>query len=149
MAAEYLSKSCPTEIPSHPVARLKFMEGQIDSMLMALEIVHQPLRGFEQSLTDNQRARIAATALTPNTADAGQPKIHSNIATTCSATPRTTNWPIGMFEQVQPTDTQRGALNEVRQAFGRAASNLNAQCATSLPPTALARLARKSHTIFA
>jgi len=59
----YLIQSCPTEIPQHPIDRLRLMETQIDAMVMALEIVRPPLQKFEQSLTDKQRAAFAARSM--------------------------------------------------------------------------------------
>jgi hypothetical protein len=54
----YLIKSCPPEIPAAPVARLQLMEGQIDALIMALEIIRPPLQKSEQSLDDKQRAQL-------------------------------------------------------------------------------------------
>jgi hypothetical protein len=41
---------------------------------------------------------------------------------------------------VQPTDAQRDALNNVKDAFRSAANELDTHCPTSLPPDPLARL---------
>jgi hypothetical protein len=43
-------------------------------------------------------------------------------------------------QTVQPTDAQLGALTDVRQALGKAASDLEAHCSPAVSPTALGRL---------
>jgi hypothetical protein len=126
----YLVKSCPTEIPAQPVARLQLMESQIDATIMALEIVRPPLQKFEQSLSDKQRAPFDAAS-----GAAG------DIAPACKAGPGSAKESIAQLEQaVQPTDVQRDALAKVEDAFNRAAVDLNADCPGAVSPTALGRL---------
>src|SRR5579863_562885 len=59
-ASGFLAKSCPTDIPAQPVARLQLMESQIEELSMAVSIVRQPLQDFEQTLNDDQKAKFAA-----------------------------------------------------------------------------------------
>jgi hypothetical protein len=119
----YLIKSCPSELPPQPVARLQLMEGQIDATIMALEIVRSPLQKFEQSLDDKQRARWNKHQAASG--DGGVP---------CEAKSKPANWPLPELEQaVQPTDAQRKALTTVADAFKRAADDLGADC-QALPP---------------
>ncbi len=59
-ASGFLAKSCPTDIPVQPVARLRLMESQIEELTMAVSIVRQPLQDFEQALNDDQKAKFAA-----------------------------------------------------------------------------------------
>lgn len=127
----YLIKSCPTEIPSQPVARLQLMEGQIDAMIMALEIIRPPLQKFEQSLDDKQRAQF----------DGAGPAV-GGVALACnSGKTGSAHWPLSLLERaVQPTDAQRQALANVEDAFNRAASGLAAECQGAVPPTASGRL---------
>jgi hypothetical protein len=136
MAAGYLAKACPKQIPAQPVARLKLMGRQVDAMLMALEIVHQPLRQFEQSLTAEQRARMSASSSTSSA-----PNTPGNTSTCAAAASTSKDWPTGMLERaVQLKDEQRPALSEVRQAFSSAAADLHARCSTVPPSSSLARL---------
>ena len=59
----------------------------------------------------------------------------------CGATQTVVDWTIEQIDKwVQPSDAERGALADIKQAFGRAASDLDAHCPTSLPRTAIARL---------
>jgi hypothetical protein len=64
-----------------------------------------------------------------------------NITPGCGASPTAVDWSVGQISQsVQPTDAQRDAVTGLNQAFGKAASDLEAHCPTSMPPTALSRL---------
>jgi hypothetical protein len=119
----YLIKSCPSELPPQPVARLQLMDGQIDATIMALEIIRPPLQKFEQSLDDKQRARWVR-----------RPTAGGDGAAFCQAKPKQANWPLPQLEQaVQPTDAQRKALATVADAFKRAADDLGPDC-QALPP---------------
>lgn len=139
VASGFLAKLCPKEIPLQPVARLQLMETQIEELIMALDIIGQPLQQFEQSLSRSQQTRFAAAISTPTAADhTNRPE---NIASACGATQTAVDWSIEQIdESVQPSDVERGALADIKQAFGRAANDLDAHCPTSLPRTALARL---------
>jgi hypothetical protein len=65
----------------------------------------------------------------------------NNVAASCGGAATAINWSIDqIYQSVQPTDDQRDALSEVKQAFGKAAADLEAHCPTSAPPTALGRL---------
>jgi hypothetical protein len=143
-AAGYLAKSCPTQIPTQPTARLQLMDSQIQVLTMAVDIIHQPLQEFEQSLSDQQRARFSgepaarkSRALARSaSARSDQTRIHS-----CGASAAAIDWSIGEIDKsVQPSEQQRAALSEVQQAFGKAANDLEAHCPTSMPRTAVARL---------
>jgi hypothetical protein len=124
----YLRQTCAQQVPEDPVARLKFMQSQVDTTLMALEIMRLPLQKFEQSLADEQRVRLAAAFANRQTAD-------------CAAAADAPKWPIAAIgEAVQPSDTQRRALEQVQAAAARAASALEALCQTELPASPLARL---------
>jgi LTXXQ motif family protein len=126
----YLIKSCPSEIPARPVARLQLMENQIDAMIMALDIVRPRLQPFEQSLDDKQRGRLN-----------GPPPATNGVIPVCQLSAGSVNAPLAQLEQaVQPTDAQRPALAAVQDAFNRAAATLDANCSSAMPPTALARL---------
>jgi LTXXQ motif family protein len=124
----YLIKSCPTEIPAQPVARLQLMVNQLDAMIMALEIVRPPLQAFEQSLSDEQRTRFAGAGL-------------DGIAPACKTPGGSPQRSLADLERaVQPTDAQRPALAKVEDAFNRAQANLDADCPGAVSRTALGRL---------
>ena len=137
-AADYLAKSCPTEIPQQPTARLQLMDSQIQVLTMAVDIIHQPLQEFEQSLTDEQRRKSSGETVGKSAASARNGKTGLRL---CGAPSAAIDWSIGEIDKsVQPTEQQRPALTDVQQAFGKAANDLEAHCPTSVPRSAVARL---------
>ncbi len=143
-AAGYLAKSCPTEIPQQPTARLQLMDSQIQVLTMAVDIIHQPLQEFEQSLSEEQRVKFsggaaamgAASSRDENTSRNGNTAIRS-----CGTSSAAIDWSIGAIDKsVQPDEQQKTALSDVQQAFGKAANDLQAHCPTAVPRSAVARL---------
>jgi LTXXQ motif family protein len=144
-AADYLAKSCPTEVPPEPTARLQLMDSQIQVLTMAVDIIHQPLQDFEQSLTDEQRAKLAGEVTGKRTHSARKHRIAARTGSAslgaCGTSPAAIDWSIGEIDKsVQPNAQQREALADVQQAFGRAANDLQAHCPSSVPRSAVARL---------
>jgi hypothetical protein len=144
-AADYLAKSCPTEIPVKSTARLQLMDSQIQVLTMAVDIIHQPLQEFEQSLSDEQRARFSGDRAARRTHSVRSGKIAARNenagARSCAASPAAIDWSIGEIDKsVQPNAQQRAALTDVQQAFGKAANDLQAHCPTAMPRSAVARL---------
>ncbi len=135
----FLAKACPNEIPAQPIARLQLMESQIEELTMAIDIVRQPLQEFEQSLNDDQKAKFAAVAAAPPAAD--QQNQSDAIAPPCGGSPMAIDQTIDQIDKsIQPTDAQRPAVADVKQAFGKAIDDLEAHCPTTAPPTAVGRL---------
>jgi hypothetical protein len=135
-AADYLAKSCSTEIPQQPTARLQLMDSQIQVLTMAVDIIHQPLQDFEQSLSDEQRAKFSSQAAGKGGARSDKTELRS-----CGASSAAIDWSIGQIDKsVQPSEQQRTALSDVQQAFGKAANDLEAHCPTSMPRSAVTRL---------
>ena len=135
-ASDYLAKTCPTDIPQDPAARLQLMEWQIEKVAQALDIVRQPLQDFEQSLTDAQRARFSA----PPPATMASARSDA-VASECAAAPTKVDSSVEQISlSVEPTDAQRDAVNGLKQAFHNAAGELDANCPVSLPADPLARL---------
>lgn len=138
MTSGFVAKFCPKETPAQPVARLKIMETQLEVLTMALDMIRAPLQDFERSLNPNQRTRLAAlhaaqSADRKNAAEAFTPA--------CGPTPTTVDWSVNALDQsLKPNETQRAAMATTKRAFGRAASDIDAQCPTSSPGTPLARL---------
>ena len=137
-ASNAVARSCPATIPLQPVARLQLMEAQIEGLATALEIVRQPLVDFERSLNDEQKARFAA--MIDNPALSAKQNADEGAAVSCDSSPAVDASVSQIDQSVQPTDEQRAALDEVKQSFTQAASELEAHCPTAPPPTALGRL---------
>ena len=140
-ASGFLAQACPSEIPAQPVARMQLMELQIEELAMAVDVVRQPLQDFEQSLNKQQQAKFATVAAAPAATAAGQDKQSDALAQSCGGSPTAIDATIDQIDQsVQPTAAQQPALADVKAAFGKAASDLQAHCPTAVPPTALGRL---------
>jgi hypothetical protein len=138
-ASNDVARSCPASIPAQPVARLQLMEAQIEGLATALEIVRQPLQDFEHGLNDEQKARFAAMIRTPAAVESQNGA--ETAAVSCGSSPTEVDASISQIEEaVQPTDDQRSALDQVKQSFSQAASELEAHCPTAVPATALGRL---------
>lgn len=138
-ASGFLAKSCPSDIPAQPVARLKLMESQIEELTMAVSIVRQPLQDFEQTLNDDQRTKFAAVPASPLAAD--RQDRTAAIAPSCGGSPTAINATIDQIDRsVQPTEAQRAALADVKSAFAKAVDDLQAHCPTAVPPDTVARL---------
>jgi hypothetical protein len=114
------------------------MDSQIEVLTMAVDIIHQPLQEFEQSLTDEQRAKFFGEATVKSARSARSDKTSPRA---CGAYSTAIDWSIDQIDKsVQPTDQQRTALTDVQQAFAKAASDLEAHCPTSAPRSAVERL---------
>jgi hypothetical protein len=139
MASGYLARACPKEISAQPVARLQLMQSQIQALAMAIDIIHQPLQDFEQSLTPDQQSRFDGVPPSQSTV---KDQIQAvNIARPCGGSATAIDWSIEQINRsVQPTDAQRDDLADVKQSFAQAATDLDAHCPASAPASALGRL---------
>jgi hypothetical protein len=136
-ASDYLVKSCPAQIPEQPTARLQLMDSQIEMLTMAVDMIHQPLQQFEQSLTREQEARFSGGAGKQSAASAnGKTNFRS-----CDGSSTALDWSIDQIDKsVQPNEQQRVALGDLQQAFGKAATDVQSHCPNSVPQSAAARL---------
>jgi hypothetical protein len=135
-ASGYLAKSCPSAIPTEPVARMQLMQSQLEELAMAVDMIRQPLQDFAQSLTDEQKARFAAVPAA--VADRAQ---QADAAPTCAGAQAAIGVSAEEIERsVQPTDAQRADFDDMKQAFSQAAIDLEAHCPTSVPLTPFGRM---------
>jgi hypothetical protein len=129
-ASGALATACPNEIPADPLGRLQLIASQLKELAGALDMVRQPLQDFQQSLNDEQRARLAAMIAAPADKIPG-----------CNAAPDIVDRSIGQIARaVQLTSAQRNALDDLKQALLRAEGNLDLRCRSPLAPTASSRL---------
>ena len=126
-ASGFLAKSCPSDIPAQPVARLKLIESQIEELTMAVSIVRQPLQDFEQKLNDDQRTKFAAVPASAPAADRRDQT--AAIAPSCGGSPTAINATIDQIDRFCSAD--RGAT----AGIGRCQSGLRQGCGRS--PSAL------------
>jgi LTXXQ motif family protein len=128
-ASGYLAQACPKAIPPQPVARLQLMQAQIQTLSMALDQIRPPLQQLEQSLNADQRSHFAAFSSA------------TGAAGSCATPPAAVDRPVNEIEQrVAPSEDQREALADLRQAFAGAASDLDAHCPKPSLAMPLARL---------
>jgi hypothetical protein len=138
-ASDYLAKSCPSEVPPQPTARLQLMESQIEKLAVAIGMAHAPLQDFQQSLSPDQLGRFAGTTSAAATAD--QHDGADAAIGSCGVSLAVTGWSVDQIENsVQPNEEQRAALGDLQQVFEKAARDLETHCPTSVPQSPLARL---------
>jgi hypothetical protein len=137
-AADRLSKSCTSEIPDDPIARLQLMLSQIQALTTAIDVIRRPLQDFEQSLTNQQLARLTAAA--SSAIAASHADLNAGIRS-CAASSAAADRSLEDIEKsVQARDDQRPAVDDLHQALSRVAHDLESQCSMPLPQSATARL---------
>jgi hypothetical protein len=113
------------------------MQSRLEIMLAAVKTVRPPLERFYQSLSDEQKARFNAVAPADDANAVG--KDQRDLTKFCDEkAPGITDLPIARIAQaVQPTPTQRAALDELQEASVKAGEGLKANCPTyqTLTPT--------------
>ena len=136
--ADRLGKSCPTEIPHEPTARLQLMLRQIEALTTAIDLIRPPLEDFEKSLTQEQQARLAAEAASASPAS---PRDVKTEIRSCGSSSAAVDHSVEQIARsVQLSEQQHTALDDLHQALSGAANDLEAQCSTPVPPSAVARL---------
>jgi LTXXQ motif family protein len=127
-AIEILQSGCPKELPSIPTGRLSAMESRLQVMLAAVQTVRPALERFYRSLSDEQKARFNAIAPTGDANAAG--KDQRDLAKFCDEkSPSVADLPIDRIGQaVQPSPTQRAALDDLKDASVKAAEGLKVSC---------------------
>jgi hypothetical protein len=126
-AVDILKAGCPKDLPSTPVGRLTAMESRLQVMLQAVQTVRPALDRFYQSLNDEQKARF--NVVSPGS-DSAAGEDQRDLGKFCDErTPGVTDLPIDRIAQaVQPTQVQRAALDELKDASTKAADALKANC---------------------
>ncbi len=129
-AIDMLKSACPKDLPSTPTGRLAAMESRLQVMLAAVQTMRPALERFYRSLGDEQKARFNAIAPTNDSDAVG--KDQRDLAKFCDEQAAgVANLPIDRIAQaVQPTPAQRSVLDELKDASGKAAEGLKADCPT-------------------
>jgi LTXXQ motif family protein len=135
-AVDILKAGCPKDLPSTPIGRLTAMDSRLQVMLQAVQTVRPALDHFYQSLNDEQKARF--NVVSPG-GDSAAGEEQRDLSKFCDErTPGVTDLPIDRIAQaVQPTQVQRAALDELKDASAKAAEALKANCPSyqALTPT--------------
>jgi hypothetical protein len=137
-ALDILKTACPTDLPSTPTGRLEGMRIRLDVMLAAVRTVRPALETFYHSLSDEQKARF--NSLGPDES-VDQQQAQRDLAQMCSERAAgVTALPIDRIEgAVRPTDLQRVALTELRDAVTGAVNLLKSDCPTYRALTPIGR----------
>jgi len=144
-AAEDLRGACPRSVSVTPVGRLDALEQQLGALQGAVHAVRPALEKFYNSLSDDQKQRFntlapANTQPTRRSRGVAAPQA-DRLAQMCQATAQP-EWPVSRIEDaVHPTERQRAALKDLRDATTQAARVVQAACPTDLPLTPPGRLA--------
>jgi hypothetical protein len=140
-AAQMIRVSCPTQPALTAPDRLAAMQQRLAAMIKGELAVQPPLQRFHDLLDDGQKARFAALAeerrklSAPNRA--GDAPTQGCELAQAAALP----WPADEIEaRLHPNDTQRAALDALRQAIARAVDFLDHACQPKDAATPLARL---------
>jgi LTXXQ motif family protein len=142
-AASMLKASCPTSFPLTPPGRLQAMTGRLEATLAAVDAVRPPLAQFYDSLTDEQKARFNAIGPEPGREGARPAsKSEAQAINACGrAKPGLIDLPIEQIEAaVRPTKAQAQALDQLRDASGRAVGALQSACPDVIAQTPIGRL---------
>ena len=144
-ASGYLAKSCPSEIPAQPVARLQLMESQIEELTMATRYRSPAAAGFRAIAERRSESAIRGRACdAPPAADRqDRDRRHRAVLRRIADGDRL----------VDRSDRQIGAADRGAAAgIGRCQSRPSprrrtisqAHCPTTVPPTALGALGSRS-----
>lgn len=141
-AAEELRAACPRTVPVTPIGRLETLEQQFAALGNAVSTVQPALEKFYASLSDDQKERF--NELAPKASQRRNVRIENQsdrLARACSQGSDPSTWPTARIDDVvQPTDAQRGALNDLRTATEKAAETVRSACPTGSALTPTGRL---------
>jgi len=147
-AVEVLHAACPIDAVATPLARLDAMEKRLDAMLRAVDLVRPALESFYDSLRDEQKADFNAIGYAGNAPQRetsperpGERRSHATHFCNSDHGTALSQQSIGRIERaVHPTSSQRGALDDLREASTRAIATLRSACPIGIPATPLGRL---------
>jgi hypothetical protein len=109
-------------------------------MIQAVGIVRGPLEAFYNSLSDEQKQRLAQ--LGPASDSKRGPASDTDLASMCGRRVENfTRLPVERIEQtVKPTQQQQEALEKLKLVSTQAADQLQATCPSQMPQTVTGRL---------
>jgi hypothetical protein len=147
-AIEVLHAACPIGEVATPLARLDAMEKRLDAMRQAVALVRPALESFYGSLHDEQKVRFNAIGYASNaphreTSAGREAEGRSHATDFCSSNHAAvlSDRSIRRIERaVHPIESQRGALDALREASAKAIETLRSACPRGIPATPLARL---------
>src|SRR6266700_7532655 len=147
-AVEVLHAACPIDAVATPLARLGAMAKRLDAMLRAVDLVRPALESFYDSMRDEQKARFNAIGYAGNapqretgTEREGERRSYKTDFCNSDHGAALSQQSARRIERaVHPTESQRSALDDLREASARAIETLRSACPKGIPATPLARL---------
>jgi hypothetical protein len=138
-SVDMLKNACPQELPTIPTGRLAAMETRLEVMLAAVKTVRPALDDFYQSLSDEQKGRFNTIAPANQ---AAATKDQRDFTQLCDArSPGVTDLPVERIAgAIGPTESQRAALDELRQAMLTGGSSLKSTCSSYQALTPVGRV---------
>lgn len=116
--------------------------------MQAVNIVHPPLAGFYDSLSDEQKARFNDIAAGQGKPSAQEQQAAANPQAQCGES--VLSFPTDRIEQdLHPNQTQRAKLDALVAANANAADLIKASCPSELPATPPDRLAAEGRHLHA
>jgi hypothetical protein len=142
-ASEFVATSCPSEIPQTPLGRLDMVERRIVAMMEIVQILRTPLTEFYNSLTDEQRRRLAAlpTSNLVGALEAQGSGATARAATLCHRRGETVSGIMqDILQSIQLNQQQQLAFDSVKSASSKAVSELEPSCPGEIARTIKDRL---------
>jgi hypothetical protein len=139
-ASDILKRSCPSEAPLTPVARLDAMEQRLQAMQDANEVVKAPLVHLYSLLTDEQKQRLEAVSRPSSRRQLARAK-DVNISELCSNQAGFTRVPADQIaSKITLTSAQQQELEKLKAASAKASDELKSSCPPSIPGSLEGRL---------
>jgi hypothetical protein len=141
-ANDAIKASCPSEPPLTPVARVDAAGQRLTAIIKAVDVVHEPLEKFYDSLNEEQKQRLDKIGSdAAKGARKGAPA-GGDFAALCSQqSSDVAKLPVQRIEEVlKPNAGQQETFDGLKQTSEKVAEDLQASCPKEAPQTPVARL---------
>lgn len=150
-ASALIRASCPIEVAATAPGRLAAMQRRVEAMISAVTLVQPALEKFYGSLSDEQKQRFNALAEDQKRMDASR-NGDAALVENCGARATNLAWPDKEIEEkLHLDDTQRGALQVVKDTSADVNETLKAACQPNdllTPPARLAAIRKRLDTML-
>jgi LTXXQ motif family protein len=136
MAANEFKSSCSSEMALTPVSRLDTLAKRLSALTLVMNTVRAPLQSFYESLSDTQKANLDGMGRASN-------RVAPSLAPLCSdESGRAVEDHAGEIDKaLHPDETQSHALENLHDAWNRAADLVKGSCPREVPMTMPGRVA--------
>jgi LTXXQ motif family protein len=135
MAANEFKSSCSSEMALTPVSRLDSLAKRLSALAVVMNTVRAPLQSFYESLSDTQKAKLDVMGRASN-------RVGPSLAQLCTnESGRAVEGHADEIERaLHPDETQSHALENLHDAWNRAADLVKGSCPRDTPMTMPARV---------